>query len=204
MGKIGFVGAALLCASVGAHAAYDIVIAQDGPDVVLQGSGTLNTSGMTFVLQSNGCGPGVVGPTTLCLGTGTTGLFAASALTPGLTGLTGGQVSIATDGRSSGPYVIIDNTNLFLPSGYLSGTQINNSSRFVSNTLANMELTVGTTRTLTLVSGDTINFRVLASLPPVAPVVPTVTSVPTLSEYAPLALSGLIALAFVAVRRKRG
>lgn len=195
-----------LCAAVGllvamecAHATYTITIGQRGADVMMLGSGSLDTTGLAIGPENAYCDDGgYLRDDLVCMG-GLSDVSAHGAFTPPLSGLNGGASfsgSVAT-----GPvFVVLDDT-LFFPSTYVSGAPISNSVTFSGQTLASMGLTLGTVRTLSLPSGDKLVIQV-AALPPPAP--PTVSAIPTLGKYLLMALTSLLAMSGLFVlERKR-
>ncbi len=176
-----------------AQATYTVNIVQNGANVVMTGSGSIDTTGMTLSSASLGCssGSGALGSIFLCIGSGNSGLN-GTAINPGVTGLTSGTTTSANSATGSPVYV--SGTTLYLPAGYTSLSPISNSSTFNGKTLASLGLTAGTTKTITLTSGDTI----VVTTGTVAP-----ATVPTLSEYAMAALAAAMAmLGLAAMRRK--
>ncbi len=182
-----------------AQAVYTINIDQVGPDVVMSGSGSIDTSSFSSVGPIGPCflGDGLIYTDTLCIGSDTNGDWYPGALLPGISLPT----AVATGGSSSsGPNVFLMDTNLYLPENYVSASPIVNQTTFAGTTLAAMGLTVGT-QTLFVPSGDEIVINI-GLAPPVTP--PSPTSIPTLSEYGRLAMASILAmLGIAAVRRKR-
>ncbi|WP_082448713.1 IPTL-CTERM sorting domain-containing protein [Xylophilus sp. Leaf220] len=192
------VAAATLLIGSSAFATYTVNIAQVGPDVVMTGSGSLDTTGAVFnVIPEIGCfgNNGGIRGDLLCTGTGRADRQ-FRGLAPALRGFGNGIANTST-----GSPIFVEGNDLYLNGPYVSGASLSSSSTFVGQTLAGVGLTIGFTRTLALPSGDTIVIRVVA--PPVAPAA-AVTSIPTLSEYGLMALASLIAMVgFVAMKRKR-
>lgn len=176
-----------------AQATYTVNIVQSGANVVMTGSGTIDTTGMTLVVTNVGCasGNGILGSSLLCIGSGTPGL-SGIGLTTILTGLTSGASTPAD--TSTGSPVFAAGASLYLPTGYTSLSPISNSSTFNGKTLASLGLTLGTTNTITLTSGDTI---VVTTVPAQS------TSVPTLSEYAMAVLAATMAMLGLFVMRRK-
>lgn len=194
------VGLVMLAAASASHAIYNIYIYQAGPDVVMSGSGSVNTSSMTVLTTIGNCaaGDGIIANNSLCLGTETTADQYQGVLVPSLSvpiaGAFGGS-------SSSGPGVYIQGSDLYLPENYVSASQITNRSTFAGSTLAGLGLTAGT-QTLFVPSGDEIVINIGAA-PPVAPSSPA--AIPTLKEYGLMGLSTLLAmLGVAAVRRQHG
>jgi hypothetical protein len=191
------VGLVLLAAASASQAVYTININQVGPDVVMSGSGSINTSSFSSVGLIGPCllGDGFIGTNALCVGSDTNGDWYPGALSPGISL----PSVVPTAGSSSlGPNVFLLGTELYLPANYISASLIANQTTFAGTTLAAIGLNVGT-QTLFVPSGDEIIINV-GLAPPAAP-----ASIPTLGEYALLGLSSLLAmLGMVAMRRKRG
>ncbi len=189
---------ALAIAAGAANATFTINITQNGPNVVMTGSGSIDTTGSASAAVVGLCGTntGSVGPTNVCVGSGGTGATYAASLVPPLSGFTTGAATSATSATGTPVFVATD--TLGLPAGYVSGSAISSTSTFAGRTLASLGLTPGATRTLTLASGDTIQIVV-------GPVPANPASIPTLSEYALLVLASLVGmLGISAARRKSG
>lgn len=193
------VGLVLLAAASVSHALYTISIDQVGPDVVMSGTGSIDTSSAVSLGGIGPCLPnhGYIGPNALCIGTDIDGDWYPGALTPGISLPT----AVATAGSSSsGPNVFLLGTEMYLPPTYVSGAPLVNRTTFAGTTLAALGLTVGT-QTLFVPSGDEIVINI-GLAPPAAPATPA--SIPTLGEYALLGMSSLLAmLGFAAMRRKQ-
>lgn len=174
-----------------AQATYTVNIVQNGANVVMTGSGSIDTTGMTLSVTNSSCANGLITPTALCIGTAPAGLI-GTGIASSVTGLTSGAGTSA-DAATGSPVYAVGNT-LYLPAGYVSLSPISSSSTFNGKTLATLGLTAGTTKTITLTSGDTI----VVTTGTVAP-----ATVPTLSEYAMAVLAAAMAmLGLVAMRRK--
>lgn len=160
-------GVAALLGVIDAHAVYTITVTPVGSDVVMTGTGQIDTTAMA-VLSSvatcssgNGRWPG--GSTTLCLGSGSTGLIMSGAITGAGVPVMGTGGSTVGSARSGAPVYLVG-TTLYLPTGYVSNTAITNSVTFAGKTLATLGATVGT-YTMTLSSGDTIVVKVMNATP---------------------------------------
>jgi len=194
-------GLVFLVAANAAQAIYTINIDQVGADVVMTGTGSVDTSSMTALTTIGLCatGNGLVGGTILCVGTETTADQFDNVLIPSLSAF---STTMLDGTSSSGPGVYIFGADLYLPENYVSATPISNSSTYAGTTLAALGLTVGT-RSLFVPSGDEIIINIGLALPPVVPTTPA--SIPTLSEYALLAMASLMGmLGIAALKRKRG
>ncbi|BEU95062.1 IPTL-CTERM sorting domain-containing protein [Acidovorax sp. DW039] len=184
-----------------AHAVYSITAAQVGSNVVINGSGSIDTTGMTLIPTSsavpcNGSGTGTLGDNSLCLGPLGPRIRVETILTPQFHQLTGG---VHTDSDSAtGDPLIINDERIYLPLGFISGVSFSNTTTFNNKTIAGLGLTPGS-QTFTLTSGDTIVFTVVT--PPATAT--ATTSVPTLSEYTTAALAALMAFFAMATLRSR-
>lgn len=170
-----------------AQATYTVNILQSGPNVVMTGAGSIDTTGMTFDVKGGICesSKGLIASTGLCVGAGTTGLRYLGGLSTPLSGLgsdTGGIADSAT-----GAPVFVIRSDLRLPAGYVSSSPLSSSSTFNGTTLAALGLTSGTKKTLTLTSGDTIVINIGPQ--------PAPESVPTLNDYALWVLAAFTAFA---------
>ncbi|MBU2123028.1 MAG: IPTL-CTERM sorting domain-containing protein [Gammaproteobacteria bacterium] len=192
------VGLVLLAAASASQAIYNVHIYQVGPDVVMSGSGSVNTSSMTILTTIGNCaaGDGIIGPNSLCIGTETTADQYQGVLIPALSVPIGAAFGGSS---SSGPGVYIQGADLYLPENYVSASAITNRSTFAGTTLTGLGLTVGT-QTLFVPSGDEIVINI-GTAPPVAPSNPA--SIPTLKEYGLMGLSTLLAMLGVAAARRQ-
>lgn len=182
------IAALILCVGSSASATYTIDVRQVGPDVVVTGSGSLDTTGAIFEGGGVSCSEknGFVGSAALCVGSGATSM-SGNVLTPGL-GTLASTETIATS--STGLAVYVGETELYLPASYNSKSPIANSSTFSSQTLESMGLPIGTTKTLSLPSGDTIVINIGLPLPNPS----ATTAVPTLREFGLSALISIVAI----------
>lgn len=190
---------ACLTASSLSHSAYVVNIQQAGPNVVATGSGTINTTGLTFTGQASGggemagqIGRVIVGSSTAVqpasIWNGATGsIFGTAAAKHNADSATGGQV---------GP---LNTIGLITPNGYVSGTPITSSAMWLAVTLADQGLTPGTSFVWTWGAGptaDSLTVNVLAA--PAAP-----APVPAMSEAAAASLALLLAVAAFLLTRQR-
>lgn len=190
------IGAFAMLGFVNAHAVYTINLSQVGSDVVMSGSGQLNTTGMTSTVLNSSCSSRFDPPnTTVCLGSGNYGLRFGSGITGA--GVPSAMGTLQVFGTSaSGMPVVMSTNDLYLPAGYVSNSPITSSATFNATTLAAMGAVNGT-YTMTLTSGDTIVINVGAVAPAAAPV-------PTLDELGKLALVlVLLTGGYFALRRRR-
>ena len=127
-----------------ANAAVTIDIFQSGGNVVSEGSGTIDLTGLT--LSSTTTDEGAVLPS---IGVATVGAGTAGRYT-GPTGPASFGTGLLTHQTSgSGPLFGIDasgfaNPLLYLPSGYTSGTALSGTSVFDGQTIGSLGLTPGT------------------------------------------------------------
>lgn len=190
----GVVSAALL--SLPAQAVYTINITQSGADVVMTGTGTVNTAGLTLK-EPGGCdATGYVVPSVriLCIGTTNSGLTRYSGLTQPLVAFGAAIESYGTS--SSGHGITLVSDEIDLPNGYASGAPLASTASFAGKTITSMGLTPGT-YTWTFGSGANADSVVLNIAPAV------IQSVPTLGEYGMMALASLLAMSGIAYARKR-
>jgi hypothetical protein len=167
-----------------AHAVYTMTLTESGGNVVASGSGTLNLTGLTSDGSTPafpsiapvsgyfafGSAPGSVDRYTGITGPTAygTGIFAA------VVGGTGGLV-----GMTQLP------TRLYVPQGYTSSSSLANTATWTGTTFSSLGLTPGT-YTWTWGS-DSMVLQIGAPAP-------TVSNVPTLSEWGLIALTGLMGL----------
>lgn len=198
--------ALLSCVALGpAFAALTFTLTETGGDVVMVVSGSLNTTALTPISLTT-CGTGAVlgifnaSPAIICTNDGTVAFY------NGISGpLDIGPSAIPTFGSSaSGDAVFLFGgfsgvpAGIGVPVGYTSGTSLSAANTFASATLASLGVTPGT-YTWTLGSGATADSIVVN-----AGATPAAASIPTLGEYALMALAGLLMLATVPALRRRG
>ena len=175
----------------GAQAAYTVTVSQVGPNVVANGSGTIDMTGLVnggiavmpaqirpvdARLRTGGVGPvngysGVVGPASF--GTG----FSAFPTT-----------------SSNDPVEIYGQTGIVaVPAGYIAGSLLNSTSTWNATTIAGLGLTPGTYTWVW--AGDSFTVNILA---------PTAAaSIPTLSEWGLIGMSVLLSMFGIAYTRRR-
>jgi hypothetical protein len=123
--------------------AYTVTLEQIGSNVVANGSGAINLTGLTFVI-SGADNPGIV-PFS---GVISTGPFAS--MIDGYRGFTGpmdfGSGAGALPNTASGDFVGISGVGLglFVPLNYISGTALSDSMTFNNATFASLGVTPGT------------------------------------------------------------
>lgn len=135
--------AAALCATASAHAAYTLYVYESAGDVVTQGSGAVNTAGLTLLGSPGNFVADVWANTArVTVGTG------SSTLWQGISGPTnfGGPAVGFSSSNNTGPFIGVfgSNSTIRLPTGYVSGTPLQNSSRWNGRSLASMGLNPGT------------------------------------------------------------
>jgi hypothetical protein len=193
------VGLVFLATASVSYATYIINIDQVGPDVVMSGTGSIDTSSASSLGGIGPCylGDGLINTDALCIGADVDGDWYPAALTPGVSL----PSAIGTGGSSSsGPNVFLIGTDLYLPPTYVSGSPLVNQTTFAGTTLAGLGLTVGT-QTLLVPSDDEIVINIGLAPSPIVPTIPA--SVPTLGEYALIGLSSLLAMFGLARMRRR-
>lgn len=149
IGKIFAVGAlVVLGVSAGtvskAEAAYIVTLQQDGSNVVATGSGSIDLTGLTYVITDSSSsllrpsdGIIAVGPTALTAADAYSGANGPSAFGPG-------GYSSATSGSGSLVELSGGSGFIFVPSGYVSGASLGTSTDTWANaTFASLGLTPG-------------------------------------------------------------
>lgn len=199
MNKIWAIAATLMLCCGSSFAAYTVTFSEVGPNVVANGSGSINTA--AFVSNPI-VTPQRVTPTSAQLFIGGTPLLNPPALRwsggvitgPSSFGLGGGFASAAL-----GDLVGIQGAaqNLFTPVGYVSQTALNSSATWNGTTVAGMGLVPGT-YTWTWGAGPTADsFTIVIPAPGLS-----ASPIPTLSEWALIALASIMAM-FGMVRMRR-
>ena len=125
--------------------AFKITMQQVGANVVATGSGAINLTGLTFDFESGaGLNAGIQGNHGLILMV--EGVFELNAYS-GFSGPTsfgsGGFVS-ATTSSGDPVFLFAGDGEIFLPTGYVSGTPLSDSMTFNSATFASLGVTPGT------------------------------------------------------------
>ncbi|MFC5342296.1 hypothetical protein ACETK8_13605 [Brevundimonas staleyi] len=186
-----------------AHAEYTFSVQQVGPDVVVTGSGTLNTTALTMPGAQTAFGANGA-MTSVSVITGACGGAVAVRQFTGMTGPTSLPVSTTTLGSSgSGDCVAFTTVlnggpSVWIPSAWTPGDPFSSTNTFSGQTLASMGLTPGT-YVWSWGSGPTADRYILRIGPP---------PVPTMGEWSLIALasllaaSGLFAAAMQARRRR--
>ena len=125
--------------------AFTITMEQMGSNVVANGSGAINLTGLSFI-EEGSLGP-FINPHVAFIVTGQTG---SGSTYDGFTGpTTFGNGVITLPNTSSGDLVGISNSStpfpfLLVPQGYLSNTALSNSMTFNNATFASLGVTPGT------------------------------------------------------------
>jgi hypothetical protein len=133
-------------ASKPAHAAFLYTVLESGPDVVVTGSGSVNTADLVF-LYNSGCPSTGVKSSTASFGAGG-GLCTAYGFVstpslgtgPGIFASSSGGDAFHLTASTSLPSVSL----VFVPLGYVSGSFLSNSMTFADKTFASLGLTPGT------------------------------------------------------------
>jgi hypothetical protein len=159
------VAAAVLGLTTAGHAEAGVVITieQVGSDVVAQGSGSINLSGLTFdgsVLSGAAVTPvfgnitfGEAGPTS---GDDYGPLTGPSSFGPGI-----GSISTSSSGDTFG--VVNGIGNVRVPDGYISGAPLSGTDTFANSTFSSLGLTPGTY--IYTLPNDTIMVEIGAVVP---------------------------------------
>jgi protein with PEP-CTERM/exosortase system signal len=177
--------------------AYTVTLEQMGANVVANGSGAINLTGLSFI-EEGSIGP-FINPHVAFIVTGQTG---SGSTYDGFTGpTTFGNGVITLPNTSSGDLVGISNSStpfpfLLVPQGYVSNTALSDSMTFNNATFASLGLTPGTYRwtwgTGLANQNFTLQIRSLGVPPPVPDGGSTVS------------LLGFALLGLAALRRKLG
>jgi hypothetical protein len=125
------------------QAAYTFTMQQSGPNVILEGSGSINLAGLSFGRTGN-YPEGFIGPST-----GIILVKGASDFYSGVTGPSsfgpGGQ--ILAENPIDDPVSVLPGGQLGVPQGYVSGgtgDTLSNGMTFAGATLASLGVTPGT------------------------------------------------------------
>jgi hypothetical protein len=142
------IGAAALelCAGVAvpAQAAYVVTLQQVGANVVATGSGTIDLTGLTPTDTTNDFRSGII-PNTGAIAIGTP-IFENEDLYTGFSGPSsfGSGVGTFPSSSGSGDKVAIDGDLLAVPTGYISGHALADTSIYDAATFATLGVTPGT------------------------------------------------------------
>jgi hypothetical protein len=125
------------------QSAYTFIMKQEGPDVIIEGSGSINLAGLSFGRTGN-YPEGFMAPST-----GIILVKGASDFYSGVTGPSsfgpGGQI-LATNPMGA-PVSVLPGGQLGVPQGYISGgtgNTLSNGLTFAGATLASLGVTPGT------------------------------------------------------------
>lgn len=189
----GVLVSATLVACATSQAAYTAYIYQNGPDVKATGSGSINFAG----LGGGGLGSAsaAVHPAVgqVSLGDGTAVRTYAGGVTGPLSIGIGGSIPA---NLASGHPVIIQGlgATISIPSTAASGDPLSSDATWNGTTIAGLGITPGT-YTWSWGAGATADSYTLhVGMAPPASTPATIASIPTLSEWGLIGLSGLIAL----------
>jgi hypothetical protein len=153
-----------------AHATFTATLQQVGSDVVGTGSGTINTTALTFLGTNSDSG--FMNPSGAILGLGPSAVVAGDVNT--FSGPTGpsnfGSGGPLNSTSGSGAYVEINDllgiqVQLNLPIGYVSGNALSDTSTWVGATFVSLGVTPGT-YTWTWGSGGTADSYILNVIAP--------------------------------------
>ena len=155
-------GLVMLCASSmrPAQAGFIFNVSQVGNDVVVSGSGALNTDALILQFAAGGTSYGI-NPGNGVIGVGTSTPYTAFT---GLSGPAGfGTIPSFANGlisSANGDLVVLTmfNNRLYLPQSHISGGLLSGTSTYANRTLADVGLTPGTTAEYTWGSGPTADF----------------------------------------------
>ena len=193
--------AGLVAVAGAAQAAHTVYVYQSGPDVVAQGSGPINTAGITLFGNTGNYIPDVqANVARIASGIGN------STQWQGITGPTSfGAGAAAFSSSNTGDFVglVGVNSSLRLPENYVSGAPLQNSSRWPGRTLASLGLVADTYNYTWGTGANSDRFTLLiGTVPPPAPVT-NPASVPALSDRGVLLTSTLLGLLSVLWMRRR-
>jgi hypothetical protein len=141
----------LMLAPLQAHASvFTVTMSQQGSDVDVAGSGSFDLTGL-FKQFSGGSSSADVRPTSAELGVGAGGFGPVDGYAndgsfgPGLVGPTnfGAGGTSTPSGGSGTSFLFLENSNLVLPQGYVSGTAFTDTSVYSNASYASMGITPG-------------------------------------------------------------
>ena len=136
--------ATLALATTASHAAIVISFQQVGANVVETGSGSANLTALT--LSGPFFGPGQTFPNVqqAIVGPSASGSAFTGVSGPSNFGLGGGALASSNSGNTFGLVQFFAAPNLYLPTGYVSGSALSGSSTFNGQTFASLGITPGT------------------------------------------------------------
>ncbi|HEY6434066.1 MAG TPA: PEP-CTERM sorting domain-containing protein [Acetobacteraceae bacterium] len=124
-----------------AQAGYTVTLAQQGPNVVATGSGSIDLTDLTIEFLAGGV-PGIV-PSSQLINTGPPAQLTGYGGISGPTNFGSGGVTFADAGV--GDLVgLAGNGELVVPRGYVSGDPLSDSSTYDNKTIASLGATPGT------------------------------------------------------------
>lgn len=129
-----------------AQAAFVATMVEIGPDVVLSGSGTINTAGFISPGYAvTGAPPGVIWPTVggIFIGGPAVSLVDYYAPFSGPTSFGSGGPSNPTSGSGDKVGLRLDLPGVAVPLGYVSGDFLSSSSTYAGATFASLGVTIG-------------------------------------------------------------
>ena len=139
--------ASLLLIGSPAQAGYIVTLTEAGPNVVANGSGAIDLTGLTFLFT----GAGViveVEPTDAVIFTGSPNFFTPvdyyGAGFNGPTNFGSGFPTAATSGSGDLVGLFFGGPYLFVPQGYISGTALSDTSTYDNATFSSLGVTPGT------------------------------------------------------------
>lgn len=135
-----------LAAAPDARAAFIATMTEIGSDVVISGSGTINTAGFISPgFAMTGAPPGVLAPTMgLMIGVQAVAFVDYYAPFTGPSGFGGGDFSNPTSGSGDRVGLRTDLPGIAVPLGYSSGDFLVSSSTYAGATFASLGVTLGT------------------------------------------------------------
>ncbi len=147
-GKIAAAVAALLglAAAPNANAAYIAYMYQDGANVVVTGSGSLNLSGIAYTTSGTAFFA-QIGPTLgfLSVGSGNDDAYQNQSISSAITFPSFGSGTFTQSDSETGGFVSIGHSSLGVPAGYVSGQPLGTSTATWNNTtLSALGVTPGT------------------------------------------------------------
>lgn len=194
-----FFAALLLCLAISpALATLTFRITEEGGNVVVRATGTVNTASLTAGIAAVCTPTGFIAPAAaiVCVG-------GANAQT--YTGLGAGPANFGGGGpipgtSASGDAAFIAPPVVYLPVGYVSGSPISGSSTFAASTFASLGITPGT-YLYPIGAGPTADAVIVVT--GAAPAPGGAATIPTLSEWGMIFLAALMT-GVAALRMRRG
>jgi hypothetical protein len=124
-----------------AQAGYIVTLHQRGPDVVATGSGAIDLTGLSFLVTTFNSSLIFPNAARITTGVGLDDIF--SGMISGPTSFGSGSFTLANTG--SGDFVgIFGEGSLFVPTGYVSGNFLSDSSTYYQATFTTLGVTPGT------------------------------------------------------------